>query len=78
VPSDEIAAAIDGENFQALSWRIEGLLAELARDSVVVAHSGGGCVLRGLALGLPTTEFPVFPVPQDQVMVIEAGGMRWL
>jgi probable phosphoglycerate mutase len=67
-----------GESFQALSRRVEGWLAQLSRDSVVVAHGGVSRVLRGLALGLPTTDVPFLPVPQDQVLVIQAGSQRWL
>ncbi len=69
---------VGGESFQALSRRIEGWLADLTRDSVIVAHGGVSRVLRGLVLGLPTAEIPFLPVPQDQVLVLEAGGMRWL
>jgi probable phosphoglycerate mutase len=67
-----------GESFQALSRRVEGWLAERTCNSVIVAHGGVSRVLRGLALGLPTTEIPSLPVPQDQILVIEAGGMHWL
>jgi probable phosphoglycerate mutase len=67
-----------GESFQALSRRVEGWLADLSHTSVVVAHGGVSRVLRGLALGLPTTEIPFLPVPQDQILVIEAGSQRWL
>jgi broad specificity phosphatase PhoE len=69
---------VGGESFQALSRRIEGWLADLTHDSVIVAHGGVSRVLRGLVLGLPTAEIPFLPVPQDQVLVLEAGSMRWL
>jgi probable phosphoglycerate mutase len=69
---------VGGESFQALSRRVGGWLAELSRDSVVVAHGGVSRALRGLALDLPTAEIPSLPVPQDQVLVVEAGRMRWL
>jgi probable phosphoglycerate mutase len=67
-----------GESLQALSSRVESWLTEISRDSVVVAHGGVSRVLRGLALGLPTAEILALPVPQDQVLVIQAGRMRWL
>ena len=70
---------VGGESFQALSRRVEGWLAEISRNSVIVAHGGVSRALRGLALGLPTAEIASLPVPQDQVLVIErGGGMRWL
>jgi broad specificity phosphatase PhoE len=67
-----------GESLQALSSRVESWLTEISRDSVVVAHGGVSRVLRGLALSLPTAEILALPVPQDQVLVIQAGRMRWL
>jgi probable phosphoglycerate mutase len=68
---------VGGESFQALSRRIEGWLAEISRNSVIVAHGGVSRALRGIALGLPTAEIPSLPVPQDQVLVVETGTMRW-
>jgi probable phosphoglycerate mutase len=69
---------VGGESFKALSGRIESWLAELSHDSVVVAHGGVSRALRGLALGLPTAEIPFLPVPQDRILVVESGRMRWL
>ncbi|HJZ44522.1 MAG TPA: histidine phosphatase family protein [Hyphomicrobiaceae bacterium] len=67
-----------GESFQALSSRVEGWLAEISRNSVIVAHGGVSRALRGIALGLATAEIPSLPVPQDRVLVVETGNMRWL
>jgi probable phosphoglycerate mutase len=67
-----------GESLQALSRRVEGWLTEISRNSVIVAHGGVSRVLRGLALRLPTAEILSLPVPQDQILVVEAGSMRWL
>jgi probable phosphoglycerate mutase len=67
-----------GESFQALSSRVEGWLAEISRNSVIVAHGGVSRALRGIALGLATAEIPSLPVPQDRVLVVETGSMRWL
>ena len=69
---------VGGESFQVLSSRVERWLAEISRNSVVVAHGGVSRALRGIALGLPTAEIPSLPVPQDQVLVVETGSMRWL
>ncbi len=35
-------------------------------------------VLRGLVLGLPSAEIFQLDVPQDKVLVVEAGRTRWL
>jgi broad specificity phosphatase PhoE len=67
-----------GESFEALSRRIEGWLADISRDGVIVSHGGVSRALRGLALGLPSAEIPFLAVPQDRVLVIEAGRIRWL
>ena len=67
-----------GESLRALSRRVESWLTEISRNSVIVAHGGVSRVLRGLALSRPTAEILALPVPQDQVLVIQAGRMRWL
>ena len=69
---------IGGESYRLLSARVAGWLADVERDAVVVAHGGVMRVLRGLVQALePTTIFSL-PVPQDQVLVVEAGRVRWL
>ena len=67
-----------GESLGAVSRRVESWLAEISRTSVVVAHGGVSRVLRGLAMSLPTAEILSLPVPQDQILVVEAGSLRWL
>ena len=67
-----------GESYRALSERVAGWLGEIERDVVVVAHGGVMRVLRGLSGGLAPTEIFRLDVPQDKVLVIEAGRTRWL
>ena len=67
-----------GESYGIFSRRVEGWLTQITRDSVIVAHGGISRALRGLVLDLPVAEIPNLPVPQDQVLVVEAGAMRWL
>ncbi len=67
-----------GESYRQLSDRIAGWLADVDRDAVVVAHGGVMRVLRGLVLPLPPADILALPVPQDKVLVLEAGRMRWL
>lgn len=67
-----------GESLGAVSRRVESLLSEISRSSVIVAHGGVSRVLRGLTMGLTTAEILSLPVPQDQILVVEAGSVRWL
>ena len=67
-----------GESYRLLSARIAGWLADVDQDAVVVAHGGVMRVLRGLVQALSPAEIFALPVPQDKVLVLEAGRVRWL
>jgi broad specificity phosphatase PhoE len=67
-----------GESYQDLSARVAGWLADVERDAVVVAHGGVMRVLRGLILGLQPAQIFALDVPQDKVLVVEAGRTHWL
>jgi probable phosphoglycerate mutase len=67
-----------GESYRALSERVATWLADVQRDAVVAAHGGVMRVLRGLTLGLQPAEIFALDVPQDRVLVLEAGRTRWL
>ena len=67
-----------GESYRELSERVAGWLGDVAHDAVVAAHGGVMRVLRGLNLGLAPEEIFRLDVPQDKVLVIEAGRTRWL
>ena len=67
-----------GESYRELSERVAAWLGEVERDVVVTAHGGIMRVLRGLVLGLPSAEIFQLDVPQDKVLVVEAGRTRWL
>ena len=67
-----------GESYRDLSERVAGWLADVQRDSVVTAHGGVMRVLRGLTLGLQPAEIFQLDVPQDKVLVLEAGRSHWL
>jgi probable phosphoglycerate mutase len=67
-----------GESYRMLSDRVRRWLTETARDAVVVSHGGVSKVLRGLVLQLTGTEIARLDVPQDKVLLVEAGGIRWL
>jgi probable phosphoglycerate mutase len=67
-----------GESYQDLSDRVADWLGGVARDAVVAAHGGVMRVLRGLTLELKPAQMFALDVPQDKVLVVEAGRTRWL
>ena len=67
-----------GESYEVMSRRVAVWLAEVARDTVVVAHGGTLRALRGLVLDVPLAQVPFLPVPQDQILVVSAGVASWL
>jgi probable phosphoglycerate mutase len=67
-----------GESYRELSERVAAWLGEVERDAVVAAHGGVMRVLRGLSLALDPAEIFRLDVPQDKVLVVEAGQTRWL
>ena len=67
-----------GESYRDLSERVAGWLREIERDAVVAAHGGVMRVIRGLILKLPPAEIFLLDVPQDKVLMVEAGHTKWL
>jgi broad specificity phosphatase PhoE len=67
-----------GESYRALSARVAQWLSSIERDVVVAAHGGVMRVLRGLNGKLEPAAIFALDVPQDKVLVIEAGRTRWL
>ena len=67
-----------GESYRMLCERVARWLAELERDTIVAAHGGVSRVLRGLVLGLQTSEIPFLEVPQDKVLIVARGRIAWL
>ena len=67
-----------GESYRDLFERVAQWLGEVERDAVVAAHGGVMRALRGLSLTLKPAEMFQLDVPQDRVLVIEAGRTRWL
>jgi len=66
-----------GESYRMLAERVAAWLAEVAADTVVVAHGGVSRALRALLLGLSAQEVMRLKVPQDLILVIEGGSVRW-
>jgi broad specificity phosphatase PhoE len=69
---------VGGESYRMLSDRVALWLAEVRSDAVVVAHGGVSRVLRGLVLQLGGSEIARLEVPQDKVLLVTAGTVRWL
>jgi probable phosphoglycerate mutase len=67
-----------GESYRMLSDRVGLWLAEVRRDAVVVSHGGVSRVLRGLVLQLGGGEIARLEVPQDKVLIVATGAIRWL
>ena len=66
-----------GESYRMLSDRIAGWLKEVEQDTVATSHGAVSRVLRGLVLGIHGPEVTELDVPQDRVLVLTAGRMRW-
>jgi probable phosphoglycerate mutase len=66
-----------GESYRMLSERIAGWLGDVEHDSVVASHGAVSRVLRGLVLGIEGPDVTELEVPQDRVLVLQAGRMRW-
>lgn len=67
-----------GESYAGLAERIGGWLAEVTRDTVLVAHGGVHRVLHGHLAGTPWHEVPEVPVPQDKVFMFRDGRVETL
>lgn len=67
-----------GESYRMLSDRVALWLGQTERDTVVVSHGGVSKVLRGLVLQLAGADIAQLAVPQDQVLLLTASGIRWL
>ena len=66
-----------GESYAMLARRVGAFLDEQKRPALVVSHGVVSRVVRGILLGLATSEIPRLEVPQDRVLVIADGRMRW-
>src|SRR3990170_381000 len=67
-----------GESYADLLARTVDWLAGLERDTVIAAHGGIGRCLRAHILGLDPETIPALESPQDRVLVLAGGAMRWL
>ncbi|MEQ1671437.1 MAG: histidine phosphatase family protein, partial [Hyphomicrobium sp.] len=68
----------NGESYADLTDRITPWIAALSRDTVAITHGGVSRVARGAILNLDTKTVPTLEVPQDKILVLRNGAMRWM
>ena len=66
-----------GESYEMLSIRLASWLAEVDHDMVVASHGAVSRVLRGLVMGIDGQLVTTMEIPQDKVLVLTSGRMRW-
>ncbi|HML41907.1 MAG TPA: histidine phosphatase family protein [Hyphomicrobium zavarzinii] len=66
------------ESYADLLDRVRLWSETLTRDCVVVSHGGISRCLRAHLLGLDPELIPGLESPQDRILVLTGGTMRWL
>jgi broad specificity phosphatase PhoE len=67
-----------GESYADLMERIGIWLNSIDRNTVAITHGGVSRVARGAVLDLNTRDVPILEVPQDKVLELKDGKMRWI
>jgi broad specificity phosphatase PhoE len=67
-----------GESYADLFARVSDWAESIRRDCVVVSHGGVSRCLRAHMLGLDPELIPELESPQDRVLILSRGTMRWL
>ncbi len=67
-----------GESYADLQLRVRDWLKTVRQDTVVVAHGGVSRCLEAEARGLPDSDIPGLPCPQDRVLLVRGGMVEWL
>ena len=67
-----------GESYADLFARVSGWAEATRRDCVIVSHGGVSRCLRAHVLGLDPERIPELESPQDRVLILSGGAMRWL
>lgn len=66
-----------GESYADLFERTGAWLSGLTRSAVVASHGGVSRCLRAHVLGLDPEKIPELESPQDRVLILTRGAMRW-
>jgi broad specificity phosphatase PhoE len=67
-----------GESYQDLENRVSKWLQSLTTDTVAVSHGGVSRVARGALLDIDRRLVPFLEVPQDRILQLKDGKMRWI
>jgi broad specificity phosphatase PhoE len=67
-----------GESYADLTVRAVDWLSGVERDTLVAAHGGVMRTLQAHVCGLDAERVPVLDAPQDRVLVLADGQMRWI
>jgi probable phosphoglycerate mutase len=67
-----------GESYADLLVRTVDWLDGVEQDTVVAGHGGVGRAMRAHLLGLDVETIPELESPQDRVLVLKQGAMRWV
>ncbi len=67
-----------GESYAEMSGRIEAWLASVDQDTLMVAHGGVLRILQVLLGDAPTGRILEMPAPQDRIMRVQNGHIKWL
>ena len=68
----------NGESYADLMDRIAPWISAIERDTVAITHGGVSRVARCAVLNLDTRTVPTLEVPQDKILVLRDGAMRWI
>ena len=66
-----------GESYAMLADRIRPCLADLTRDTVMVAHGGVARAILAVACGVSTRDAASIDIWQGKILVIEGGQHYW-
>lgn len=67
-----------GESYADLMQRVKTWIVSLDRDTVAVTHGGVSRVARGAIFGVEHQLVPFLDVPQDKILMLRDGAMRWI
>ncbi|MDQ8700713.1 histidine phosphatase family protein [Hyphomicrobium sp. LHD-15] len=68
----------NGESYADLLARVKLWSGAIRQDCVVVSHGGVSRCLQAHLLGLAPELIPELECPQDRVLILSGGAMRWL
>lgn len=67
-----------GDSYATFSGRVGEALAEITRDTVIVAHGGVCRAMLALLGGVDTKIAPKLDIPQDRILILRGGRYAWL